>query len=374
MIAKKDLNVLIDAREFVSEKLTGIGRVLEVLTDALAESDTIKEVILTVSSPDVVPDRLRNRKKIQIQIISKSFLKSEKTLSDLSRTGIKFFISPYPKLPLFDCHCKSVHIIHDVLDLTHPLYRKRFKVLFDGWRLKRALKKADLTWYDSSWTMEETKKYAGYTGKNPKVRYPGIDERFNIKNDENQNEVLSKYDLQAGYILIIGNGLPHKNLGVILKIANQLSRKIVFAGVSPRNQNYWYKRYPELKATWINHVTDDDLPFLIKGSFCLAQPSTVEGYGYPPLEAMACGIPAVVSNIPVLAETTGGNALVADPADHRTWIEAFEALENKDIYENQIGKGLQWVEPLQGRKGWQKHIADIEKLLSNQGIVKKYVN
>jgi len=366
MIANKDLNVLIDAREFVPEKLTGIGRVLEGLTDALTESYTIKKISLAVSSPDVVPDRLRNRKKIKIKIISKSFLTSEKTLSDLSRTGINLFISPYPKLPLFGCHCKSVHIIHDVLDLTHPIYRKRFKVLFDGWRLKRALKKADLTWYDSSWSLEETKKYAGYIGKNPKVRYPGIDKRFNIRSYENQNEVLSKYDLQSGYILVIGNGLPHKNLGILLSISEQLKRTLLFAGVSKKQQVYWKSRYPDANVKWIKHISDQDLPDILKGAFCLAQPSTVEGYGYPPLEAMTCGVPAVISNIPVLKETTGCNALIADPNYPKEWKEAIEALENKDIYENQIEKGLKWGEPLQGRKGWQKHVGDVEELLRSE--------
>jgi len=357
--------ILADAREFVKAKNTGIGRVIEGLTDALAENDTIREVILTVSSPDVVYERLRNRKKIKIKKISQSFLTSEKTLSDLSKTGIDLFISPYPKLPLFGCNCKSIHIIHDVLDLTNPLYRKRFKVLFDGWRLKKALKKADLTWYDSSWSLEETKKYVDFIGKNPKVRYPGIDEKFYFKNNTNQNDVLREYKLQSGYILVIGNGLPHKNLGVLLKIANQLSRKIVLTGVSRKNQIYWYKRYPEHIATWINHVTDDDLPFLIRESFCLVQPSTVEGYGYPPLEAMACGVPAIISNIPVLKETTGCNVLIANLNNPKEWKDAIEALENKDIYNNQIKKGLKWVEPLRGRKGWQKHIEDVEELLKS---------
>ncbi|MFC1820576.1 glycosyltransferase, partial [Thermodesulfobacteriota bacterium] len=93
-------------------------------------------------------------------------------------------------------------------------------------------------------------------------------------------------------------------------------------------------------------------------------PSTAEGYGYPPLEAMACGIPAIVSNIPVLKETTGLNALTADPSRPNAWEEAIEALGKNDIYENQREKGLQWVKQLRGRKGWQKHIEDIEELLS----------
>ena len=110
-------------------------------------------------------------------------------------------------------------------------------------------------------------------------------------------------------------------------------------------------------------MTEEDLPSIVRNAFCLAQPSTAEGYGYPPLESMACGVPAVISNIPVLMETTGGNALAADPYSPKTWLEAIEALENEEFHQNQADRGLHWIEPLRGRKGWEKHISDIEELL-----------
>lgn len=74
-------------------------------------------------------------------------------------------------------------------------------------------------------------------------------------------------------------------------------------------------KYPGSEAVWVEHISDKELPVIVKEVFCLAQPSTLEGYGYPPLEAIACGVPAVVSDIPVLLETTGGNALTADADD-----------------------------------------------------------
>jgi len=358
-------SILVDAREFVHGRFTGIGRVLEGLNDALAASGIAKNVILAAHGEGLIPSLLKERENIKVKEIPASFMKSEKCLSDLTREGFSLFISPYPKLPLFGCHCASIHIIHDVLDLTHPAYKKRRKAFVDGIRLKRALRKADLTWYDSSWSMSETEKLTGYIGSNPKVRYPGIDEKFNPTRSFDNGNVLRRYGLEPGYILVVGNGLPHKNLGAILEIANKLDKKIVFVGVTGNKQSYWQSKYPDEKATWIKHVTEEDLPAIIKGAFCLAQPSTAEGYGYPPMEAMACGVPAVVSDIPVLVETTGGNALVADPGDAKTWMNAFLKLENKDVYTRQVKKGLQWVDPLRGRKGWERHISDIENLMTH---------
>jgi len=355
--------IVVDAREFAPGKSSGIGRVLEGLVDALAESDIVREIILPISFCDTVPLLLKNREKIRILETPYSFFKSEKFITNLTKNGASAFISPYPKLPLFGCHCDAIHTVHDVLDLTHPAYRKRYKVFFDGFRLKRALKKAALTWYDSSWSLQETKKYAGSPGNNHKIRFPGVDKSFNTERQNNEENVLKQYELTSEYILVLGNGSPHKNLGGLLEISDQISKEFVFAGVSKKNQGYWKSRHPRATAKWIDHILEEDLPSIIRGAFCLAQPSTAEGYGYPPLEAMSCGVPAVVSNIPVLVETTGGNALKADPNDNREWIQAFEALEKKDIYQNQLKKGLKWVQPLWGRRGWEGHILDVEELV-----------
>ncbi|MBC8466825.1 MAG: glycosyltransferase family 4 protein [Deltaproteobacteria bacterium] len=353
--------VVLDAREFLRGKFTGIGRVLEGIVDALAESDFLEEVVLAAYNADALPKKLQNRKGIRVEALPQQFIRSERALSRLCKKDRQIFISPYPKLPLFGCHCLAVHTVHDVLDLTHPAYERRFKTHFDKLRLRKALKRADLTWYDSLWSMEETKKLTGSSGRNPRIRYLGIDERFTPEKDKNEEYVLKKHDLEPGYVLVIGNGLPHKNLGVLLKVSNDLFRKLAFVGVSKRNQVHWRKAYPNGKAQWIQYVGEDDLPPIIRCAFCLAQPSTAEGYGYPPLEAMACGVPTVVSNIPVLIETTGGNALVADTDDPRMWMEAFQALENKDVYTSQIENGLKWVDPFRGPKGWEKHISDIEE-------------
>jgi glycosyltransferase involved in cell wall biosynthesis len=126
---------------------------------------------------------------------------------------------------------------------------------------------------------------------------------------------------------------------------------------------FWQKNYPRADTIWIKHVSDHDLPVIIRNAWCLAQPSTAEGYGYPPLEAMACGVPSVVSNIPVLVESTGGNALIADPHSADTWLESFLMLENEQKYQAQVVNGLKWVGPLKSPHGWTEYLSDIEQLL-----------
>ena len=362
LLKKFDNQILVDAREFTPEKATGIGRVIAGLIDALAESPAVDKITLAVFNQNGIPPNLRNREKIEAREIPISFLKSEKALTSLSKYKVSLFFSPYPKLPLFGTHSLTIHMVHDVLGLTYPAYKMRVKFFFDSYRLKSALKKSDLTWYVSKWSLEETKRYAGFTGKNPKVRYNGIDKIFTP--NKNKNEILMKYGLEQGYVLILGNGLPHKNLDVIFGIPAELKRHLVIVGVSTKNQAYWQSKSPGERAFWISHVTDQDLPSIIRGAFCLVQPSTMEGYGYPPLEAMACGVPCIASNIPVLRETTGGNSLFADPLEPSSWLDAINSLENRDLYQLQIRKGLNWVKPFTGRSGWSKHLSDIETMLA----------
>jgi glycosyltransferase involved in cell wall biosynthesis len=353
---------LIDAREFVQGRFTGIARVLEGLIDALSVHPPTETILLAAYSADLIPSQLRSKKKIEIKQVPKSFFSAEKRLSDLSKT-IHIFISPYPKLPLFGVHCRAIHIIHDVLDLTHPLYRTRFKTVFDRYRLKRAMHRADITWYDSSWSMAETQKHFGSCGKNPRVRHPGIQDVFQPEKQNEDNRILEAYGLKAGYVLALGNGMPHKNLGILLDIAPQIKRPIAFAGVSDNHQQYWESRHMGIHAKWIRHVEEQHLPALLRGAFCLVQPSLVEGYGYPPLEAMACGRPAIVSRIPVLIETTGNCALSASPDDPAAWRNALKTLENPSRYDEFVDKGLMWTEPVRGCRAWEPYLADIENLM-----------
>jgi glycosyltransferase involved in cell wall biosynthesis len=358
-----DRNILLDAREFVSGKNTGIGRFLEGLVDCLAENFASDKIVLLSPDEKEIPSTLSKRENVIVRQISGSFFKSEIDLSNLSRRGADLFISPYPKLPLFGTLCPTVNTIHDVLDLTHPAYKKRSKVFFDRFRIKAALKRADLTWYDSKSSLQATNALLGLVGKTPRIRFPAIDEAFNPNGRENENAILEKYRLKSGYILVIGNGLPHKNLGVLLKISERLTRKPVFVGIPRPNMIFWQKNYPRADAIWLNHLNDHDLPVIIRNAYCLAQPSIAEGFGYPPLEAMACGVPAVVSNIPVLVESTGGNALIADPHSADTWLESFLMLENEQKYQAQVVGGLKWVGPLKCPQGWTRHLSDIEQLL-----------
>lgn len=358
----ENLKVLVDGREFFAGKLTGIARFLENLLFYLSSSRPDISLVVACEGNDALPPRLKDRKNISTIHLGGGYLTSERILSKKSAQGVNLFISPYPKLPLFGTHCPTIHTVHDVLYLTLPQYRKVFRRAFDLYRLKTAIRQADLTWFCSDASCAETQRLVKKIGHQASVRYPGIAEAFCLDNTPDGDKFLERHDLRPGYILCLGNGQPHKNIGVLLKLRDRLDRRLVFVGVSLEKQRYWSQSHDTGDVLWLEHVRDSHLAVLIKNAFCLAQPSIAEGFGYPPLEAMACGIPAIVSDIPVLVETTGGCALRADPHSPDSWRQAFQALENTDMRRTLVAKGLKWVAPLRGAAGWKRHIADITKL------------
>jgi len=355
------VKILVDGREFHNGKRTGISRVLEGILLNISNSLVGGDMRLAVFPDTTIPESLVDQNNVALEIIDSTTLGAERALSNMTQKKCDLFISPYPKLPMFGGNCKYVNIIHDILYITH-VSKKGIKRFLDILRLKAALKKADLTWYDSRASLNETRRLLGYAGRNPKVRYPGIDQRF-ASPIIDTSTIAKDYGLKAGYILAVGNGQTHKNLKVILDMADGVRRSIVFIGVNPENRQQWRNRANGHKCRWIESVEDADLPALIKNAFCLVQPSLIEGYGYPPLEAMACGVPVIVSDIPVLVETTGARALRADPFNSAAWKTALEKLENKDFHAAQVEKGLQWSHTLLGKKAWQKYTSDIQQLL-----------
>jgi glycosyltransferase involved in cell wall biosynthesis len=127
-------------------------------------------------------------------------------------------------------------------------------------------------------------------------------------------------------IVIIGSRAPHKNIGMILDMAGELGRAgLKIAMVGSLDGRVFRQGTgglaPNVQA--LGRLPDEALAALLTGSLCLAFPSLTEGFGLPPLEAMAIGCPVVVSDRGSLPEICGDAALYASPSNPREWLSAF---------------------------------------------------
>lgn len=132
-------------------------------------------------------------------------------------------------------------------------------------------------------------------------------------------------------IVMIGASAPHKNMALICGLADRLAAagfriaivgaadpRVFLAGVAPDAPG----------LVWLGRLADGEMAALLQDSLCLAFPSLTEGFGLPPLEAMALGCPVVASDRASLPEICGEAALYASPFNPDQWLEAFVKLRD----------------------------------------------
>jgi alpha-1,3-rhamnosyl/mannosyltransferase len=154
-----------------------------------------------------------------------------------------------------------------------------------------------------------------------------VDDRFQPQPDERIAAIRAKYDLPEHYVLYVGSNKPHKNQVALVEswahVACAASAgpedapSLVIAGRvdpryrAPRDRVEALGLEPVVR--FLPDIVDADLPALLSGARCFVFPSLQEGFGLPPLEAMACGTPVIVSNRTSLPEVVGDAGLLVEP-------------------------------------------------------------
>jgi glycosyltransferase involved in cell wall biosynthesis len=136
-------------------------------------------------------------------------------------------------------------------------------------------------------------------------------------------------------ILVIGSTAPHKNIGMLLSLAPALqAHGLSLAIIGQADARVFSAAEPlgtQSNVRFLGRITDRQLADLLQGCLCLAFPSFTEGFGLPPLEAMALGCPVVVSNRASLPEVCGNAALYASPDEPSEWVTAFRRLKEQPL-------------------------------------------
>ena len=139
--------------------------------------------------------------------------------------------------------------------------------------------------------------------------------------------------LKRPYVLLLGSRAKHKNVQVILEQAQGLDEAGIDIVVVGAASSIFSANVPALQRSNIHYagyVGDDDLAALYGGALCLAFPSKTEGFGIPPLEAMARGCPVISSNAASLVEVGGDAVAYVDPDYGDGWRDAIIGLSGND--------------------------------------------
>jgi glycosyltransferase involved in cell wall biosynthesis len=220
--------------------------------------------------------------------------------------------------------CPQVVTIHDLGMITVPQFYPRAKVAYFRWAITRAVERAAVIVAVSEFTRAELVRVLGVPETRIKVVLCGIGSQFRrIDDSERITYVRHKYRLPAQYIFALGVPEPKKNLERLILAYAELKRirrdapRLVIGG----GRSYGWQNGPIFRTAetlrddvlFTDFITHDELPIIYSLADMFVFPSLYEGFGVPPIEAMACGAPVITSNAASLPEVTGGAALLVNP-------------------------------------------------------------
>lgn len=233
--------------------------------------------------------------------------------------------SPTHYIPRFT-KVKRIPIIFDLSFLHFPeMFEKKDLYQLSNWT-KYSVNNAKHLITISKFSKQDIVSRYGIGRDKITVAYPGFNSEifYPIKDQVKIDQVLIKYGIDMPYILYTGTIQPRKNLVRLIQAFIKIKGiKLVLAGkYSGEGRQAWMteeildaprKFGIEDKVIFTNFVPEDELPLLMNGAVGLILPSLWEGFGIPPLEAMACGTPVIVSNVSSLPEVVGNVGLLIDP-------------------------------------------------------------
>lgn len=241
--------------------------------------------------------------------------------------------------------------IHDTIALDHPRWCKLSNALYYNLLMASSARTAARVIAVSNRTAADLHRTIGLPAEKVRVIPCGIDRIFRAAVDPQAcSRIRARYGLPDRYILHVGNLEPKKNARILLDVQAQLRKrglphKLVFVGHRSWRANAALREIRREAAAGnvvhAGYVDRRDLPAVYRMADVFAFPSLYEGFGFPPLEAMACGTPVVSSSRGSLDEVLGRAACLANPEDDNEIVEAvIEMIFDRTARQQHIEEGL----------------------------------
>jgi alpha-1,3-rhamnosyl/mannosyltransferase len=287
------------------------------------------------------------------------------------------FHSPNYFLPPFQG--PSVATIHDLSHVCLPQFHPAARVDHLNRALPATFRQADYLITDAESVRQEIISHFGWPADRIAAVPLGVAPVFHPRNLLDLAPVMQSYGLKAGaYTLFVGTIEPRKNLERLLSAYEALPATVrqrwplVLAGARGWQSDVIHDRMSRAAASgWLRYlefVPQKHLPFLYAGARLFAYPSLYEGFGLPPLEAMASGVPVVTSKISSLPEVVGNAALTVDPHDVFAMSAALAlGLEDESWRAKAVSMGLERASLLTWDACVKNTVAIYSKVLKQRG-------
>ncbi|MBI2414140.1 MAG: glycosyltransferase family 4 protein [Deltaproteobacteria bacterium] len=344
------MQIAFDGRVIKAGK-SGVGVYAESLLNALASID--KKSVYKVLSHGVFKFRSRNFASVQTNVSIEShpfgdiweqfylplYLKGKK---------VDVFHSPTFHIPFVSGRFKKVVTIHDLVSFRTPQTQPRRFTLYSRFMIRFAVGSADAIIVPSKTVKSEL---TGLLNVSPEILHV-IPEAprgmFRPVDKAACESVGRKYGLSDKFILTVGSIEPRKNIPSLIRAYSEMrkkgltSRKLVICG--SKGWMNEYERVMSLIGTlgigddiiFTGYVPDEDLPAVYTLADLFVYPSLYEGFGLPPLEAMACGCPVIASNCSAIPEIVREAGVLVDPLDIDGISEAMQRVLGDDALKGRL--------------------------------------
>ena len=345
------MRIAIDARKL---RDFGVGTYVRNLLRHLARLDEQTEFVVLCREEDrafaaelgenfrVVPERSRGysvREQITVPL-------------DLRREGVDLFHAPHYVLPPLT-PCRSVVTIHDCIHLRFPQYLpNRLAYAYARTSLWIATHRSARVLTVSEASKRDILRYYNIPESKVDVIHNAIDQRFHEEPPADEvMRVKERYQLNDPFILYAGNIKPHKNIERLIEAYHTMRRgelshvKLLIIGdeiskyATLRRTVHRYKLHKHVR--FFGFVPDNTLAILYRLARVFVFPSLYEGFGLPPLEAMASGTPVITSNVSSLPEVVGDAAMLIDPYEPDAIAGAMRRVLSDDrLHDDMRERGL----------------------------------
>lgn len=379
------MKIGIDIRTLMEDKYSGIPEYSLCLVRELLKIDKQNQYILFYNSFKDLSSKIPEFKNKNVSIVktrypSKFFgyiLQKLLKWPKLDRLlKVDVFFMPHINFCAFSSKVKTMITVHDLSFLIYPrFFSLKKNIWHKAVNVKKMLKKFDCVVAISKNTKQDLVEYCQLDEKKIKVVYSGISKNFKKINQSDQRlkEVKQKYNLPNKFILSLCTIEPRKNIDGLIRAYEKFVEqnkdssdlKLVIAGARG-----W--KYNKVIETWKNSKYKDDIIFVSyvdKGDkvylYNLAKififPSFYEGFGFPPLEAMACGVPVITSANSSLTEILSSAAIFIDPYDINSIKQAIsELVSSPQLRESLAQKGYSNVQTYTWEKTAKQMLAIID--------------
>jgi glycosyltransferase involved in cell wall biosynthesis len=265
----------------------------------------------------------------------------------------------------------SVVTIHDCIHLMFPQYLpNRRAYLYARTVMWAAAKRASAILTVSEASKRDILRFFDVPPEKVVVVHNAIDERFwTPPAAEDVARVRERYQLEHGFVLYAGNIKPHKNLERLIDAFAEIRRgaledlKLLIIGDEisklPALRRAVHRHHLHAHVRFLGYVSDETLAVLYRLAALFVFPSLYEGFGLPPLEAMASGAPVVTSNVSSLPEVTGDAAVLVDPTDTQSIVHGMQRV----LTDPELAERLRRRGPVRAREfSWDRSVAKTREL------------